>query len=111
MADGVIIFRPDQMEDGDDGDADAGGRDRAVTAVGDDPDTAEIQRLEADIATKRERVVASIGELRRRVEVVTDWRGWVRAHPAAWVAGAVAVGFALGCLGTSGYRGGRSLSR
>lgn len=110
MADGVIIFRPDRIQGDDDGDAEGVRREELTTGAEED-ESAEIQRLEAEIAAKRERVVASIGELRRRVEVVTDWRAWVRAHPAACIAGAVAAGFALGWLGTSGYRGGRSLSR
>ena len=63
---------------------------------------AEIERLEAEIAVKRKRVVASFGELRRRVDRATDWRQWVRAHPVAWIAAAVTVGFVLGT------RGGRS---
>lgn len=62
----------------------------------------EILRLEAEIAAKRDRVVASFGELRRRVEGATDWRGWFREHPVVWIAGAVTVGFVIG------YRGGPS---
>lgn len=87
----IILFRPDVPLDEahdapEDGSASEG--------------TAEILRLEAEIAAKRDRVVASFGELRRRVEGVTDWRGWVREHPAVWIAGAVTVGFIIG------YRGG-----
>jgi ElaB/YqjD/DUF883 family membrane-anchored ribosome-binding protein len=87
MADGIILFRPDQLDAGE-------------PTV--DTDLAEIQRLEAEIEAKRERVVASFSELRRRVEGATDWRGWVRAHPVAWIAGAAAFGFIVGSLGSRG---------
>ena len=95
MADGVIIFRPAGAVVDDEEEA---------LATESDP---ELQRLEAEIAAKRERVVASFGELRRQVEVATDWRAWVRAHPLAWIAGAVSIGFVIGSV-TSG---GRSSSR
>jgi hypothetical protein len=106
MADGIILFRPDRVL----ADEEAGEPLRSVRtdtvadAVDSDGDTAEIQRLEAEIAAKRERVVASFGELRRRMEVATDWRGWVRAHPVAWIAGAMAVGFIAGSVGSGGRR-------
>ena len=106
MADGIILFRPDRVLTDEDA-SEAARTTRAETQA--DPDasegeTAEIQRLEAEIAAKRERVVASFGELRRRVEVATDWRGWVRANPVAWIAGAVAVGFIAGSLGSGNRR-------
>jgi ElaB/YqjD/DUF883 family membrane-anchored ribosome-binding protein len=97
MADGIILFRPDHVLSDEDA---PDSREIAEGSGGD----AEIQRLEAEIAVKRERVVASLGELRRRMDVATDWRGWVRAHPTACIAGALAVGFMLGSLGSGGRR-------
>jgi hypothetical protein len=94
MADSnIILFRPGDAAERSDEPPDGG------STVSPD-DTEEIQRLEAEIAVKRDRVVASFGELRRRVEGATDWRGWVREHPVVWIAGAVSVGFIIG------YRGG-----
>ena len=106
MADGIILFRPDQvLADEDEADRSRAARrapieDMVETAAEAD----EIERLEAEIAAKRERVVASLGELRRRVDVATDWRAWVRAHPVACVAGAVALGFIAGSIGSGGRR-------
>jgi ElaB/YqjD/DUF883 family membrane-anchored ribosome-binding protein len=56
----------------------------------------EIRRLEADILSRRQRVAASLGELRRRVGVSVSWRHWVGAHPLACVGTALAVGFIIG---------------
>lgn len=106
MADGIILFRPDRVLSDEEA-PEASGHTRpdiGGDAVGSPADAAEIQRLEAEIAAKRERVVASFGELRRRMEVATDWRGWVRAHPVAWIAGAVAAGFIAGSLGSGSRR-------
>ena len=97
MADsGITLFRPDDLQvDGEiEGQA-------PEEEIGSPEETAEIQRLEAEIAAKRERVVASFGELRRRMARVTDWRALVRKHPVAWIAGAVAVGFVIGYRGSS----------
>jgi len=113
MADtGVTLFRPDELQEDREIARREGGQARGINRVvpaeldeepiGSPEETAEIQRLEAEIAAKRERVVASFGELRRRMVRATDWRGWVRKHPVAWIAGAVTVGFVLG------YRGERS---
>lgn len=106
MADGIILFRPDHVLSDDDEPERA--RAARRTSVEDMVETAaeadEIQRLEAEIAAKRERVVASLSELRRRVDVATDWRAWVRAHPVACVAGAVALGFIAGSIGSGGRR-------
>lgn len=96
MADSnIILFRPDLTAE-EAGDAPDTGSGASLD------ETAEILRLEAEIAAKRDRVVASFGELRRRVEGATDWRGWMREHPLVWIAGAVTVGFVIG------YRGGPS---
>ena len=107
MADtGVTLFRPDDLQSEEEIGRGELGRVVPLEAdeepIGSPEETAEIQRLEAEIAVKRERVVASFSELRRRMVRATDWRGWVRKHPVAWIAGAVTVGFVLG------YRGGRS---
>jgi hypothetical protein len=59
----------------------------------------EIVRLETEIAMKRERVAASLGELRRRVDRATNWRGWIGSHPIAWVAVGLSLGFLVGQLG------------
>jgi hypothetical protein len=112
MADtGITLFRPDDLQEDGEIARRERGIDRVVPAgldeepIGSPEETAEIQRLEAEIAVKRERVVASFSELRRRMVRATDWRGWVRKHPVAWIAGAVTVGFVLG------YRGGGRSSR
>jgi len=107
MADtGITLFQPDDLQsDGDIGRREIGRlvpREPDEEPIGSPEETAEIQRIEAEIAVKRERVVASFSELRRRMVKATDWRGWVRKHPVAWIAGAVTVGFLLG------YRGGRT---
>lgn len=65
----------------------------------------EIARLEAEIALKRERVAASLGELRRRVDVATSWRHWVKAHPLLCVGAGLCLGFIVGSrLGRSRTR-------
>jgi len=56
----------------------------------------EIARLEAEIALKRERVAASFGELRRRVQGATNWRHWAASHPIAWIGAGVCLGFIVG---------------
>jgi ElaB/YqjD/DUF883 family membrane-anchored ribosome-binding protein len=56
----------------------------------------EINRLEAEIELKRERVAASLGELRRRVTSATDWRHWIQEHPFAWIAAGLSLGFVVG---------------
>lgn len=66
----------------------------------------EMYRLKADIALRRQRVVASVGELRRRVDGMTSWRHWVRAHPVLSIAAALSLGFTLGG-GLSRGRGSR----
>ncbi len=56
----------------------------------------EIDRLKADIAIRRQRVVVSVGELRRRVDGIIDWRHWVDEYPLRSIGVAIAVGFILG---------------
>jgi hypothetical protein len=72
---------------------------------GDDGASDEINRLEAEIELKRERVAASLGELRRRVTTATDWRHWIQAHPFAWIAAGLSLGFVVGLAqGRNRYR-------
>jgi hypothetical protein len=59
----------------------------------------EIFRIENEIARRRERLSGSLGELRRRLDGVTSWRHWVRAHPLACLGLAVSLGFFLGTRG------------
>lgn len=49
---------------------------------------AEIERTRADLALQ-------VSALRQEVDRATDWRGWVREHPIAFVAGAFVLGFIL----------------
>jgi hypothetical protein len=56
----------------------------------------DIFRLEAEIALKRERVAASLRELRRRVDGATNWRRWIEAHPFVWIAAGLSLGFMVG---------------
>ena len=74
---------------------------RELTAVLGDPQSAdegEIARLEAEIALRRERVTASFGELRRRIQGVTSWRHWAASHPVAWIGAGLSLGLILGSL-------------
>jgi hypothetical protein len=57
---------------------------------------AEIAALEAEIAVRRERVAASLGELQRRIRRVTSWRRWVNEHPIAWIGAGLCLGFLVG---------------
>jgi hypothetical protein len=61
-------------------------------------DETEIGRLEAEIAVKRERVTASLGELRERVQRATSWRHWA-AQPRVWIGAGVCLALIVG-LGT-----------
>ncbi|HVZ73177.1 MAG TPA: hypothetical protein VHJ20_12440 [Polyangia bacterium] len=56
----------------------------------------EIDDIEAEIALARARVSTSVRALGNEVARVTDWRGWVRAHPGWLVAGAFAAGLWIG---------------
>jgi hypothetical protein len=59
-------------------------------------DETAIARLEAEIASKRERVTASLGELRQRMHHATSWRHWAAAHPVAWLGAGVCLGLIVG---------------
>jgi hypothetical protein len=71
------------------------GAEVTVVRSGDD----EMVRLEAEIALKRERVTASFGELRRRVQGATSWRHWAASHPIVWIGAGLCLGFIVGSGG------------
>jgi hypothetical protein len=50
----------------------------------------------SDVERARERVESSLLALRHEVVRRTNWRGWVRRRPVAFVGGAIALGFLLG---------------
>ena len=74
----------------------------AIVRVG---DAEEIARLEAEIASKRERVARSLGELRHQWQGATSWRRWLGSRPVVWVG----VGLCLGFIVGYGARRGRRL--
>ena len=61
----------------------------------------EIDRLRANVVLRRHRVVASMGELRRRVDGVVSWRHWIRARPVVAIAVALSLGFIVGHAGST----------
>jgi len=61
-----------------------------------EPRDPELARVEADIQRSREQVADSMLALRREIARRTDWRGWVRKRPVAFLGGAVALGFLFG---------------
>ena len=61
-----------------------------------EPRDPELARVEADIQRSREQVADSMLALRREIARRTDWRGWVRKRPLAFLGGAVALGFLFG---------------
>lgn len=63
-------------------------------AVHTPPQSAEEIRREIERA--RQQIQTSVVALREEVKVATDWRGWYRKRPYAWVAAAFAVGLYLG---------------
>ncbi len=52
--------------------------------------------LEARILRQRRGLADALADLGDRARAEIDPRRWVRARPAAWLAGAVVVGFLLG---------------
>jgi len=46
----------------------------------------------------RERVGASLDELRSRVRLATSWRHWAASHPLGWIGVGVSLGLIIGCL-------------
>jgi hypothetical protein len=67
----------------------------------------EVARAEAALERSRERVERSVSALRDLLARRTDWRSWVARRPAAFVGGALLLGFVLGFR----HRGGRSSYR
>jgi len=64
----------------------------------------QLDELEAEIADKRARMAASLGELRRRVDHVTSWRHWAGTYPIIWVAAGLSLGFITGFGGSNRRR-------
>jgi hypothetical protein len=58
-----------------------------------------VARAEAELAEAREHVAESMLALRDEVARRTDWRGWIRRHPALLLGGALALGLLLGTRG------------
>jgi hypothetical protein len=58
--------------------------------------TPERDRLNASIASARDDLAATLGELRGAVREQLDWRAWVRARPLVATVIAAAVGYRLG---------------
>lgn len=58
----------------------------------------ELDRLEGEIAARRETLVESLSELRDEVADLTDWHTWVRRSPLRAVMVSVAAGWVLGKL-------------
>lgn len=56
---------------------------------------AQRSALTADIERARARVAASLSTLGEEVARRGDWRAWIRARPALYLAGAFAFGYAL----------------
>jgi hypothetical protein len=55
-----------------------------------------IATLEVEIARRREKVAASLGELHRHLHRATSWRRWVGAHPVAWICAGLCLGLIVG---------------
>ena len=72
-----------------------GGAGGGAARASNDADDA-LARAESDVERARERVASSMLALRDEVVRKTDWRSWVRRQPAAFLGGAVALGFWLG---------------
>ena len=52
--------------------------------------------LEARIVNERKALAEALCDLRKRAGEELDLRRRVRAHPAAWLAGALVIGFLMG---------------
>jgi len=52
--------------------------------------------LEARIVGGREALAEALGDLGERARAEVDPRRSIRGHPAAWLAGALVIGFLLG---------------
>jgi hypothetical protein len=65
-----------------------------VRGLGGDAD--EIARLEAEIASRRERVATSLGELRAQLQDATSWRRWVASRPVVFLGVGLCLGLIVG---------------
>jgi hypothetical protein len=75
-----------------------------MTSLNGDPTTEAdptLRETEAQIERSRERLAASLGALREEITTLTDWREWIRRRPVPFVAGAFALGLALGWRASS----------
>lgn len=98
----MAIVRSGEGEGGGGGEGEGGGEGSIGLRDGSDD---EIVQLEAEIALRRERVAASLGELRRRVHGATSWRHWANTHPIAWIGVGLFLGFMTGYGGRDRRRG------
>lgn len=62
------------------------------------PKETELDRLEGEIAARRETLIVSLSELREEVVELTDWHTWVRRQPLRAIAISFAIGWTLGKL-------------
>ncbi|MES1205885.1 MAG: hypothetical protein ABUS79_08105 [Pseudomonadota bacterium] len=76
----------------------------AGAANGGDAGGSDIDKLEMEVALKRRRATASLGELRRRVMGAAHWRQWPRDHLLLWIAAGVSLGFWVGYRGQNNRR-------
>ena len=60
------------------------------------PGETELQRLEGEIAQRRETLIESLSELREEVVELADWHTWVRRRPLRSVLISLAAGWVLG---------------
>ena len=68
-------------------------------------DADDIARLEAEIASKRERVGRSLDELRQQWQGATSWRHWLGSRPVVYLG----LGLCLGLIVGYGARRARRL--
>lgn len=54
------------------------------------------ETLEARLVHQRRALVEALGDLGESARAEVDPQRWVRARPAAWLAGALVIGFLLG---------------
>lgn len=62
------------------------------------PSEKKIERLEGEIALRRESLIESLSELREEVVELANWQTWVRRRPLRSVALSLAAGWILGKL-------------
>ena len=57
---------------------------------------AAIANAEAELEVARAEVAMQVSALQRTMEDAFDWRRWFRRHPAAFLAGALGIGYLVG---------------